>query len=51
MDGNEHHKSSLRDLRHVHTSDVSVVNAAIAIVSVVARVLRPSVNQYDVSAT
>ena len=37
------------DLRFVHTSDVRVV-IAIAIVSVVARVLRPSVNQYDVSA-
>ena len=37
------------NLRLVQTNDVSVV-IAIAIISVVARVLRPSVNQYEVSA-
>ena len=33
-------------LRFVHTSDISIV---IAIVSIVTKVLRPSVNQYNVS--
>ena len=37
-------------LKAVHTKDVSVA-IEIAIVSVAAIVLRPSVNQYDVSAT
>ena len=40
--------NALHEVGLVHTSDVSVV---IAVVSVVARVLRLSVNQYDVSAT